>query len=73
MKRFAAWLSSPRSTWLMNNVESVLWVAFGGLGLFVRPLRESIPVLFFVSCYANAKGARSTAQSARAEMSQGDE
>jgi hypothetical protein len=46
--------------------EARFWTVFGLLGCFVRPLRESIPVLFFLSAYANAKASMAEAEAARA-------
>lgn len=67
-ERFRAWWATARSTWILATWESRFWVAFGLTGVFVKPLRQSIPVLFFLSAYANAKGGRAQAQSARVEM-----
>lgn len=53
---------------ILNNIEFGLWVLFGLAGVFVPVLRSSLPVLFFVSCYANAKGARSTAVAAQMQV-----
>lgn len=66
--RLARWWHTARSTYITNQWEANGWIVFGLAGVFVRPLRESIAVIFFISCYANSKGARSTAQSARLEM-----
>lgn len=67
-ERLARWWHTARSTWILSTWESRAWTMFGLAGVFIRPLRESIPVLFFLSAYANAKGARAEAQGAKIEM-----
>lgn len=69
-ERFRGWWSTARSTWLLATWESRAWVAIGLVGVAYRPIRESIPVLFFLSAYANAKGAAAQGQSAKLEMKQ---
>jgi hypothetical protein len=66
--RLRRWWDTARSTWVLNTWEARWWTAFGISGVFIRPLRESIPVLVFLSAYANAKGSRAEAQSAKMEM-----
>ena len=67
-ERLARWWSTARSTYQLARWEARWWTVFGLLGVLVRPLRESIPVLFFLSCYALRAGNRAEAQSARLEM-----
>jgi hypothetical protein len=67
-QRFLSWWKTARSTWLLATWESRFWVVFALLGVYSKPLRESVPVLFFLSSYANAKGAAAQGQAARMEM-----
>lgn len=67
-QRLERWWETARSTVVMSTWEARFWTAFGIAGCLVRPLRESIPVLFFLSAYANAKASRAEAQSAKIEM-----
>lgn len=68
--RLAAWWRTARSTWLLATWESRVWTAVAVAGMFVRGLRESVPVLFFLSTYALVKGSRAEAQGAKLEMRQ---
>jgi hypothetical protein len=70
LDRLRDWWSTARSTWVLVTWESRAWVLFGVAGIGVKPLRESIPVLFFCSAYANAKAAAAQAQGAKLEMKQ---
>lgn len=67
-RRLAEWWASARSTVIVNTWEGRFWLAVGLSGILFRQVRESIPVLFFISAYANVKGARSTAEAAKIEM-----
>lgn len=64
------WWKAARSTWLLATWESRAWVAVAMVGVFFGGIRTSIPVLFFMSAYANAKGAAAQAQGAKLEMKQ---
>lgn len=68
--RLRAWYQTARSTWLLATWEGRFWTAFAVAGVFSPWLRQSIPVLFFMSAYANAKGAAAQAQGAKLEMRQ---
>lgn len=67
-ERFLEWWATARSTWILATWESRAWTLFGLTGVFIGPLRKSIPVLFFLSAYANAKGAAAQAQGAKIDM-----
>ena len=85
--RVADWLKPwPRSAegirWL-NIVLAWLWFSFAMYGLseyidlvsgpFKSKIADSIPVLFFISVYANFVGHLATAQAARTEEAEEDE
>lgn len=67
-QRLAAWWATARSTWWLATWEARFWVLVAVVGMVVKGVRESIPVLFFLSAYANAKGAKAQAQSAEIVM-----
>ncbi len=67
-ERFQAWRDDPCRVYRWNTWEARFWTLFGMAGVAFRPLRESIPVLFFLSAYANSKAARAEAQAAHNEM-----
>lgn len=46
---------------------TILWFAVAFPIMLIRPLRESIPLLVFISVYANVAGHYSAYQAARAE------
>jgi hypothetical protein len=48
--------------------EGRFWVAMAVVGCALKSLRESIPVLYFLSCYALAGAAQAKAQAAKANM-----
>lgn len=64
------WWATARSTVTVNQWEARFWTAVACTGIVIPAIRESVPVLFFLSTYALAKGARSTAQAAKMEMMQ---
>lgn len=66
--KFATWWASARSTVAEATWEARFWMVVGIAGLGWRPLRESIPVLFFMSAWANVKSNRTEAQAAKREM-----
>lgn len=67
-ERLAVWWATARSTWLLATWEARFWVLIAIVGVVLKSVRESIPVLFFLSAYANAKGAKAQAQGAKIEM-----
>lgn len=68
ISRLRQWWHSARSTVTTSTWEARFWSIFGLAGVVYRPLAASIPVLFFISCWANVKGARNEAQGAKREM-----
>lgn len=67
-ERLSEWWATARSTWLLATWEARFWVLVAIIGVVLKSVRESIPVLFFLSAYANAKGAKAQAQGAKLEM-----
>lgn len=66
--RLRDWWNSARSTVTESTWEARFWVLFGLLGAWRKELSTSIAVLFFVSCYANAKASWIQKAEAKREM-----
>lgn len=64
-----SWLAEATNQRRLNGWLVPLWIIFGVVGVFTS-LKSSIPVLFFVSVYANAAGHLSAWQAAKVEVSQ---
>jgi hypothetical protein len=70
--------TDPHAQRRVNLILAWSWFFFGIFGLvdfLVWPglgIAKSIPVLFFISVYANFTGHLSTAQAARVELNSGD-
>lgn len=54
----------------VNGWLAFVWLAVGVGGVATSSVRESIPVLFFISVYANVSGHWSAWQAARVEVTQ---
>lgn len=68
ISRLRTWWQSAQSTYKVLTWEGRCWILVGLAGAIYRPLSESIPVIFFMSAYALAKGSRVEAQEAKREM-----
>lgn len=68
LSRLRRWWESARSTYVSLRWEGRFWILFAIVGVIWHPLATSIPVLFFISCWANVKGAMNQAQQAKREM-----
>lgn len=68
ISRLRAWWRSARSTYQEATWERRIWACVGLIGLFVKPLRESVPAVFFMSAYALSKGSSAEAKLAKREM-----
>ena len=55
MQDFRTRLSAARTQKAINGWLAVAWLAFGLMGVWTD-LKDSIPVLFFISVYANTAG-----------------
>lgn len=62
------YLVKPKYTGPLHAWLAVFWLVFGIIGVFT-PIKESIPVLFFISVYANFAGHWSGFQGVKAEES----
>jgi hypothetical protein len=62
------WWRSAASTVVTQTWESRFWVLIGVIGVVHDPLSNSVPVIFFMSAWANVKGAKNEAQGAKREM-----
>lgn len=68
--QFREWLAQAKTQKSINGWLAFVWLGFGILGLIVGGIRESIPVLFFISVYANVAGHWSGWQGGRTEVKQ---
>ena len=68
LSRLRRWWNSARSTVITSTWEARFWVLIGVLGVFRKELSTSVAALFFISCWANVKGAKNEAQGAKREM-----
>lgn len=67
---FREWLAQATTQKSINGYLAIAWLGFGILGLLEQGIRESIPVLFFISVYANVAGHWSGWQGGRTEVKQ---
>lgn len=70
VSRFREWLAAAKTQKSINGWLAWAWLAFGILGLCVQDIRSSIPMLFFISVYANVAGHWSGWQGGRTEVKQ---
>lgn len=68
LSRLRRWWNSAHSTFITQTWESRFWVAVGLAGFFFDELSTSIAVIFFMSAWANVKGANNEKQQAKREM-----
>lgn len=71
-QRFVCWCGDAQTLKRVNGWLAVIWLGFGLAGLILDGVRESIPVLFFISVYANVAGHWSAWQASRTEVKQDD-
>lgn len=69
-RAFRGWLAQATTQKSINGYLAIAWLAFGVVGLARHEVRESIPVLFFISVYANVAGHWSGWQGGRTEVKQ---
>ena len=67
--RFRAWLAAANTQKSINGWLCPAWLAFGAFGAWTG-IKNSLPVLFFISVYANFAGHLSTWQAGRVEVKQ---
>lgn len=65
-------LSAARTQKAINGWLAVGWLAFGLMGVWTD-LKDSIPVLFFISVYANTAGHWAAWEAAKSEVRQEQE
>jgi hypothetical protein len=66
---FRNWLSGASVQKTINGWLAIVWLLFGLVGIFT-PVKDSIPVLFFISVYANVAGHWAAWQGGRTEVKQ---
>lgn len=69
-QRFRRWLSEATTQKSINGWLAWIWLAVGLVGIVISGIRESIPILFFISVYANVAGHWSGWQGGRTEVKQ---
>lgn len=70
LARLRTWWASARSTVVESTWEARVWAVVGLAGVAWRPLAASVPAVFFMSAWANAKAARIQRGEAEREMLQ---
>lgn len=68
--RFRLWLGDAETLKSINGWLAFVWLGVGIVGVAVAGVRESIPILFFISVYANVAGHWSGWQAGRTEVRQ---
>lgn len=61
---------SPVGLRRINGVLAFVWIGVAVIGVVFPAISRSIPILFFISCYANVAGHWSGWQAARVEVAQ---
>lgn len=69
VRGFRSWLSAAKTQKSINGWLAVTWLAFGLIGVWTD-LKDSIPVLFFISVYANTAGHWAGWEAAKSEVRQ---
>lgn len=69
-RRVREWCGAAETLKSVNGWLALAWLVFGLLGLALEGLRSSIPILFFISVYANVAGHWSGWQAGRTEVKQ---
>lgn len=70
LRLFREWFASAETLKSVNGWLAISWLIIGLVGVLVGGIRESIPVLFFISVYANVAGHWSGWQAGRTEVRQ---
>lgn len=70
LRLFREWFASAETLKSVNGWLAISWLIIGLVGVAVAGIRESIPVLFFISVYANVAGHWSGWQAGRTEVRQ---
>jgi hypothetical protein len=71
--RVFALFGRPKFLKPFHQWAALAWLGFAVAGVFIGGLRASIPVLFFMSAYANVAGHWSSWQAATVELKQDEQ